>query len=67
MALNQAEKQTLVVIAQGEVTLDGWPAVVSGSRHDFATVTQLRNGLQVEFAWPTVAHILAHRDGAFQS
>ena len=61
------EKRTLAVIADGVATLNGERAVVSGTRHEFATVTQVKTGLSAEWSWPSVAHVLAHKNGAFQS
>jgi hypothetical protein len=48
------------------VTLDGKPAKVSGALQPFATVAQLPSGNAVEFAWSTVARIVA-KDGSFRS
>jgi hypothetical protein len=46
-----------------DVTLDGQPAMIMGARNAFATVATLHiGGPAVEFAWPTVARIVA--DGA---
>jgi len=42
------------------VTLDGEPAMIMGARNAFAQVATLRiDGGFVEFAWPTVAQIVA--------
>lgn len=49
------------------VTLDGHRATVAGYRNDFATVIDLETGNRVEFAWPTVKHILHDRRGKFKS
>lgn len=49
------------------VTLDGRPAVIGGSRLDFPVVLTLDGAQRVEFAWPTVDHIVTNRDGAFRS
>lgn len=48
------------------VTLDGKPAIITGSKQRFATVAQLGSALKVEFAWATVARIVAN-GGAFKS
>lgn len=49
------------------LTLDGEPAVIVGARNPFAKVATLRSdGPVVEFAWPTVARIVA-AGGAFRS
>jgi len=48
------------------VTLDGKPAKIGGARNEFATVRLIRSGLSAEFAWPTVARIVA-RGGEFKS
>jgi hypothetical protein len=47
-------------------TLDGHPAVISGARNTFATVATLTGITRAEYAWPTVARIIA-RGGDFQS
>jgi hypothetical protein len=52
------------------VTLDGRRAKINGYGLDFAKVTIAeRSGPQysIEFAWPTVAHIVANRGAAFRS
>lgn len=50
-----------------DVTLDGKPAMIMGARNAFATVATLNvDGPAVEFAWPTVARIVAN-GGAFKS
>lgn len=55
-------------LCEAEVTLDGEPAKVSGYRLPFAQVRRKDGkGGAVEFAWPTVAHVVANRDGAFLS
>lgn len=51
-------------LCEATVTLDGMPARVCGARNDFATVRNARYG--VEFAWPTVARIVA-AGGQFRS
>ena len=49
------------------ITLDGEPAVIVGHRNPFAKVATLRSdGPVAEFAWPTVARIIA-KGGAFKS
>ena len=53
-------------LCAARVTLDGKPAAVSGYRLDFARVTDRKTGLSAEWAWPTVARIVA-RGGAFSS
>ncbi|HEX2242599.1 MAG TPA: hypothetical protein VHK27_04995 [Gammaproteobacteria bacterium] len=57
-----SERQRLTQIP---VTLDGKPARVTGYRNEFATVRNQQYG--VEFAWATVAHIIANRGGKFES
>jgi hypothetical protein len=59
------EQRRALVESKG-VTLDGQPATVCGSRNDFATVRAIRTGIHFEWAWETVARIVA-RDGAFRS
>ena len=48
------------------VTLDGEPASIVGYANDFATVAQRHTGLRVEFAWATVARVVAN-GAAFKS
>lgn len=48
------------------VTLDGKPAKISGYCNPFATVQEFTTGLHCDFAWPTVARIVAN-GGAFKS
>lgn len=50
-----AQKRAL---CDAEVTLNGERATISGCLNDFATVTQLPNGLRAEFAWQTVERIV---------
>jgi hypothetical protein len=49
------------------VTLDGKPAKISGARAESAYVTALPGGPAVEYAWPTVARVVAENDGRFTS
>ena len=49
-----------------DCTLDGKPATVCGRLNAFATVAQYPHGLRVEYAWPTVARIMAS-GGTFRS
>ena len=58
-----AERQEL---CQASVTLDGKAARVSGYRLDFARVTALPGGPGYEWAWSTVARVVA-AGGRFQS
>jgi hypothetical protein len=48
------------------VTLDGKPAVISGYKMPFATVTQLSTGLSAEWSWEAVERIVT-KGGDFQS
>lgn len=48
------------------VTLNGQRAKISGALRDFAVVTDHKTGLSAEWAWPTVARIVAN-GGAFKS
>lgn len=47
-------------------TIDGRPATIMGRQLRFAIVAQLPDGLQREYAWPTVARIMG-RGGDFRS
>ena len=49
------------------VTLNGVNAVIRGYKHDFATITQLPNGLSAEFAWYTVEHVIENSKGEFNA
>jgi hypothetical protein len=52
-------EQKYELIAQ-HVTLNGKPAKISGARQQFAMVATLNSeGAAVEFAWTTVARIVA--------
>lgn len=57
MIITTEQKYELIA---SRVTLNGKPAKVSGARLQFATVATLNSdGAAVEFAWPTVARIIA--------
>jgi len=63
--LDDEQRQKL---CQAAVTLDGEPARISGWANSFAAVSRTDGrGGHVDFAWATAAHIVAHRNGAFQS
>jgi len=49
-----------------ECTLDGKPAVIAGRQLDAGVVANYPNGGRVEFAWPTIARIMAN-GGEFRS
>lgn len=55
------------VLIQHEVTLNGVRATIGGVTKDFATVTQMPNGLSADFAWKTVEHIIEDHNGEFHS
>lgn len=46
-------------------TLDGKPAAISGAAREFATVRDLKTGQGADWAWDTVARVMAH-DAAFR-
>lgn len=54
-------------LCEAEVTLDGKPATIRGAQKAFAFVSQRDTGLGAQWAWPTVADIVANRGGAFHS
>lgn len=59
ITITQIERDQLVADGKDGVTLDGYPAYVSGSRLEFARIHRKDGkGGAVEFAWPTVRHIL---------
>ena len=51
----------------GPCTLNGKSAMVLGALNRFATVAQIPDGLAVEFAWATVAHIRENCNSAFNA
>lgn len=53
-------------LCDAHVTLNGNPAIVCGTHNDFATVATLPNGARYEYAWATVARIVAN-GGAFKA
>jgi hypothetical protein len=55
-----------IALCDATVTLNGHPARVLGYRHPFAHVADTATGLSAEWAWETVARIVA-KDGAFKS
>jgi hypothetical protein len=54
-------------LCAADVTLDGRPAKVCGARGTSATVAQVPDGPACEFAWATVARVVAQHDGRFTS
>lgn len=51
-------------LCAARVTLNGKPAAIGGARNRFATVTALDMSVSAEWAWETVARIVA-RGGDF--
>jgi hypothetical protein len=49
------------------ITLDGAPAILSGVRNNYATVTALPHGPSFEWSWSTVWTVVRDRGGAFRS
>lgn len=63
--LDDEQRQQL---REAAVTLDGSPARISGWANSFAAVARTDgSGGVVDFAWATAAHIVANKNGAFQS
>lgn len=58
--------QQRAALCEARVTLNGRPARISGYKNEFATVTQAGTRLSAEWAWVTVARIVA-AGGAFES
>ena len=54
-------------LAEQSVRLNGRNASIGGVTNDFATVTQLPNGLSADFAWKTVEHVIEHSKGEFSA
>jgi hypothetical protein len=65
-AAERAALDTRRELCGARVTLNGEPAMISGASRDFANVTQLGTGLSCEWAWSTVARIVA-KGGEFKS
>lgn len=53
-------------LCAAKVTLNGQPATISGAMRDFAVVRDIKTGLGAEWAWVTVARIVAN-GGRFRS
>jgi hypothetical protein len=53
-------------LCAAEVTLNGQQARITGARNAFATVVTLPDGPGYEYAWSTVARVVA-AGGAFRS
>lgn len=49
-----------------DCTLDGKQATIIGRRLEAGIVAELPHGLRVEFAWPTIARVMA-QGGEFKS
>lgn len=64
--MNSTAHLERLALCAAHITLNGKPAAISGARCDFATVTELPNGARYEWAWPTVARIVAN-GGTFKS
>lgn len=60
---DQAQRRQL---CEAAVTLDGYPARISGTARRFATVSWRDGPGGAEFAWPTVARIV-EAGGNFRS
>lgn len=54
-------------LCDAHVTLNGKRAVVMGWKRPFATVAAIPNGEHYEWAWETVANIVANFEGRFTS
>lgn len=64
----EQRKRALVKMADEiNITLNDKPATVSGTKCDFATVSQIPQGVSAEFAWQTVEHIIVNREGKFRA
>jgi len=63
--ITQDQKDDLIY---EKATLDGSPATIRGRLLKYAVVSRIYTpSHSVEFAWDTVAHIVANRGGAFKS
>jgi hypothetical protein len=54
-------------LMNADVMLNDQHAVIRGYNNDFATITQLPDGLSAEFAWATVERVVKHSDGRFRA
>lgn len=61
-----SHEDRLALCQERAVTLDGHPAVISGARERFASVRTLTGGYGTEWAWSTVARVVAN-GGDFRS
>lgn len=59
-------KDQRVALCATRVTLNGAPARITGHARDFARVTDSGTGLSCEWAWETVAAIVA-KGGKFRT
>ncbi len=67
ITIPERERRALVEAARaGGATLNGERAHITGVMRDFARVTQATSGLSAEWAWPTVARVIAN-GGCFLS
>lgn len=55
-----------IAMTKIKITLNGEPAVLSGIRNQFATVTQSRTGLKAEWSWEAVRNVI-RKGGRFES
>ena len=53
-------------LLEHDITLNGVRATISGVKNDFATITQMPDGLRADFAWITVERIINTRNGEFK-
>lgn len=58
--------QDRAYLCEATVSIDGYPARITGYMNDFAMVRARDNGISAEFAWETVARIVA-KGGSFNS
>lgn len=61
-----SHEQRVMLCTRSDITLDGDPARIIGTRKEFATVINRTTGLGAEWSWEAVARVCA-RDGAFKS
>jgi hypothetical protein len=71
MGMNASRIRTVTTnqrreLCAARVTLNGQPATIAGIQCDYARVTDQRSGLSCEWAWPTVARVVAN-GGRFES
>jgi hypothetical protein len=54
-------------LVQEKITLNDEPAVIATPSSQFAHVRQMPTGLQADWSWAAVLHVIQYKGGAFES